>query len=116
MNKFPAAQDGRRLFTLAWAAVFLVSASGVYRFARLQIQDRLAARRQQLFSGQGANGSRSENVSWWLVLARVLVRDTGRYAFFSGIVTAGLGYALSRLARRLDLDRFAPKAVTHLLD
>jgi len=73
-----------------------------YLLARREIQDRLDARRLRLFTEPGANGSRAGPSSWWPVVERWLVRDTGWQGLLSGIVTAGAGYALSRLRKAYD--------------
>ena len=85
-----------------------------YLLARHQIQDRLAAQRQQVLPKQGANGASVETLPWWPVVARWLVRDARWHSLFSGIVTAGAGYALSRLANRFGLNRFRPTLITRL--
>jgi len=73
-----------------------------YLLACGRIQDRLAARRLQLFPEQGTNVLPARTISWWPVVERWLVRETGWHALFNGIVAAGAGYALSRLREAYD--------------
>ena len=74
-----------------------------YLLNRRQIQDRLAAHRVPLLQTRNVNGSRVEPFSWWLVVGRWLVSDARGSKLISGIVTAGVGFALSRLAKRFTI-------------
>lgn len=85
-----------------------------YLLARHQIQDRLAAQRQQLLQEQETNGSHADSFSMWPIVKQLLVHDNGSHALYGGIVSAGIGYIFSRLAKRFDLIRFTPKAITRL--
>lgn len=76
-----------------------------YLLTRRQIQDRLAAHRAPPFPERNVHGSSAEPFSWWPVVGRWLMGDAGWPKLISGIATAGAGYALSRLARRLSLNR-----------
>jgi hypothetical protein len=77
-----------------------------YLLARREIEGRLAAQRLRLFPEQGPDGARSGHVSWWPILARIIVGDTPWPALLGGVATAGAGYALSRIQRRFSPIRF----------
>jgi hypothetical protein len=86
-----------------------------YLLASRQIQERLAAQRRQLFPEPGTNGSHAHPFSWWPLVKQLLVRDTSWSALLSGLVSTGVGYALSRWPRRYSLSRFTPQVLTRFL-
>jgi hypothetical protein len=72
-----------------------------YLLVRHEIQDRIGADRERLFSGSPSGAPGVEAFPWWPVVEHWLMDNSGWRTLLSAMATAGAGYALSRLRKSL---------------